>query len=51
MLFSTQHSIPALVCVVDGSVIPAGDVGKSVGYWWEGDLSASQSVEENIQKA
>ena len=50
-LFSTQHSIPAPVCVVDSSVIPAGDVGKCLGYWWKGDLSSSRSVEENIKKA
>ena len=31
------------VCEVDGSVLPAGDAGKC--------LSASRSVEENIQKA
>ena len=51
LLFSTQHFIPALVCVVDSSVIPVGDVGKYLGYWWKGDLSASWPVEENIQTA
>ena len=39
------------MCEVDGSVLPAGDVGKCLGYWWKSDLSASRSVEENIQKA
>ena len=39
------------MCEVDGSVMPAGDFGKCLGYWWKGDLSASRSVEENVQKA
>ena len=39
------------MCEVDGSVMPAGGVGKCLGYWRKGDLSASRSVEENIQKA
>ena len=39
------------MCVVDGSVMPAGDVGKCLDYWWKGDLSVSRSAEENIQKA
>ena len=51
VVFSTQHSSSLPVCEVDGSVMPAGDVGKCLGYWWKGDLSASKSVEENIQKA
>ena len=52
VLFSKQASSSKLpVCEVDGSVLPAGDAGKCLGYWWKGDLSASWSVEENIQKA
>ena len=35
---------------MDGSIIPAGHVGKCLGHWWKGDLSASRSVEENIGK-
>ena len=31
--------------------MPAGVVGKCLGFWWKGDLSASRSVEENIRKA
>ena len=31
--------------------MPAGDVGKCLGYWWKGDLLASRYVEQNIQKA
>ena len=50
-MFSVQHSTPFPVCQVDGLVMPAGDVGKCLGYWWKEDLSASRSVEENIQKA
>ena len=38
-------------CVVDGSVLPAGNIGKCLGFWWKGDLLASRSVDENIKKA
>ena len=38
-------------CEVDSSVLPVGDVGKCLGYWWEGDLLATRAVEENIKKA
>ena len=31
--------------------MPAGGVGKCLGYWWRGDLSASTSIDENIRKA
>ena len=51
VLFSVQHSTSYPVCKVDESVIPAGDVGKCLGYWWKGDLSASRSIEENVQRA
>lgn len=52
VLFSKQASSSTLpVCEVDGSVLPAGDTRKCLGYWWKGDLSASRSVEENILKA
>ena len=51
VLFSKQASSSALpVCEVDGSVLPAGDARKCLGYWWKGDLSASRSVEENIRR-
>ena len=29
-------------CVVDGSVLPAGDIGKCLGFWRKGDLLASR---------
>ena len=32
-------------CEVDGSVLPPGEAGKCLGYWWE------RTVEENIKKA
>ena len=51
VLFSRQPSNTFPACEVDGSVLPAGSVGKCLGYWWKGDLSASRSVEENIKKA
>ena len=38
-------------CDVNGVVVPSGDVGKCLGYWWKGDLSPSKSIEENINKA
>ena len=40
MLFSKQSSsiqLPALE--VNGELLPAGDVGRCLGYWWKGDLS------------
>ena len=51
VVFSTQFSTTLPVCEIDGTVMPAGGVGKCLGYWWKGDLSASRSVGENIQKA
>ncbi len=39
------------VCKVEGTVLPAGDVGKCLGHWWKGDLSATELVDENIKKA
>ena len=36
-------------CEVDGAVMPAGDVGMCLGYWWSGDLSATKSI--NINKS
>ena len=32
-------------------MLPAGDVGICLGYWWKGDLSACTSVVENIKKS
>ena len=51
VVFSTQFSTTLPVCEVDGTVMPASGVGKCLGYWWKGDLSASWSVGKNIQKA
>ena len=51
VLFSSQKSIAFSVCDVEGSVMPAGDVVKCLGYWWRGDLSASTSIDEKIRKA
>ena len=51
VLFSSKKDIAFPVCEVEGSVMPAGDVGKFLGYWWRGDLSASTSIDENIRKA
>jgi len=38
-------------CGIDGELIPAGDVGKCLGYWWREDLMATRAMEENIKKA
>ena len=51
VLFSSQKSIAFPVCEVEGSVMPAGDVVKCLGYWWRGDLDASTSIDEKIRKA
>ena len=40
MLFSQNRNIDLPVCEVEGAVLPAGDVGKCLGYWWKGDLLA-----------
>ncbi len=31
--------------------VPAGDVGKCLGFWWKGDLLATRSIDENRKKA
>ena len=50
-MHASSSTLPVCDSEVDGSVLPSGDAGKCLGYWWKGDLSASRSVEENIQKA
>ena len=45
VLFSRDVISPA--CMVEGSVIPASDEGKCLGYWWRGNLLATKSVYEN----
>ena len=50
--FSKSSSVAELpACEVDGAVMPAGDAGKCLGYWWCGNLTASRGVEENIKKS
>ena len=51
VLFSQSRNTNLPVCEVEGTVLPAGDVGKCLGYWWKGDLLATKCVEENIKKA
>ena len=51
VLFSQNRNIVPPVCEAEGTVMPAGDVGKCLGYWWKGDLYATKSVDENIKKA
>ena len=51
VLFSQIRNIVPPVCKVEGTVMPAGDVGKCLGYWWKGDRFATKSVDENIKKA
>ena len=50
-LFSKNHVTASPTCEVDGSVMPAGEVGECLGFWWKGDLSASKSIEKNVQTA
>jgi len=51
VVFSRDQRVTLHTCDVDGSVLPVGDVWKRLGYWWEGDLLATGTVEENIKKA
>ena len=51
VMFSRGNNVDVPVCEVDGSVLPAGDVGKCLGFWWKGDLLATRSIDENIKKA
>ena len=51
VMLSRHQSTALPSCEVDGSILPAGDVGKCLGYWWKSDLLATKSVEENILKA
>ena len=51
VIFSQNRNIDLPVCEVEGAVLPAGDVGKCLRYWWKGDLLATKSVDENIKKA
>ena len=51
ILFSSQKGVSFPVCEVEGSIMPAGDVGKCLGYWWRGNLLASTSIDKNIRKA
>ena len=51
VLFSQNRNIVPPVSEVEGTVMPAGEVGKCLGYWWKGDLFATKSVDENIKKA
>ena len=37
------------VCDVDG-VVPSGNVGKCLGYSWNGNLKSSKSIEETSPK-
>ena len=51
ILFSSQKGIAFPVYDVEGPIMPAGDIGKFLGYWWRGDLLASTSMDKNIRKA
>ena len=37
-MFSRGCSVDVPDCVMNGSVLPAGDIGKCLGFWWKGDL-------------
>ena len=51
VLFGRGKAKTTPECDVDGSVLPVGNVGKCLGFWWKGDLMATKSVKENISKA
>ena len=51
VMFSRGCSVDVPECVVDCSVLPAGDIGRCLGFWWKRDLLATRSVGENIKKA
>ena len=51
VVFSRDRNFAPPLCEIEGSEMPAGDVGKCLGYWWKGDLLATKSVVENIKKA
>ena len=35
---------------MDGSVLPAGDIGKCLGFWWKGDLLGSDQLMRTSRK-
>jgi len=46
------HQASALVCEVEGSLLPVGNMGKCLGVWRKGNLWCGQiSTAENIKKA
>ena len=51
VVFSRDRNFAPPLCEIEWSEMPAGDVGKCLGYWWKGDLLATKSVVENTKKA
>ena len=50
MVFSNSNSSSELPCCeIEGSVLPVRTFAKCLRYWWNKDLIASKSVEENIK--
>ena len=46
------HQASALVCKVEGSLLPVGSMGKCLGVWWKGNLwCGKKSTAENIKRA
>ena len=37
IVFSTDRSATSVECSVDGKLVPVGENGKCLGYWWRGD--------------
>ena len=37
IVFSTDRSATSVECSVDGKLVPVGETGKCLGYWWRGD--------------
>ena len=48
----TGNVVPrGYLCDVDGAVVPSGDVGKCLGFWWKSDLLSSKSIINKAQRA
>lgn len=46
-----QGGADNLLYDVDSVVVPSGDAGKCLGYWWKGDLLSSLSMLETCVRA
>ena len=49
-MFSKDQNFAVPTCEVDGSVLPAGVVGKCLGYWWKSDLATISQSKKTSRK-